>query len=383
MELEFLKKLAVKLEKKNNSVFTYPVKKQREYLSRFKTPENDIVRAYNQYCCQMKLKGRITAFFINVASLPLLFYFYNREKHMDGEKEHYDAVFFSEGIPENVIPESLKEEFKKWLIVDKHGEKFTEKDKQYFKNVIKTYPFSWHFLLKCLIKIRLYSYEIEMHSPKAIVVCGEYSFTSSLLTDYCKKNKILHIDVMHGEKLYFMRDSFFRFDRCYVWDKYYADLLIKLRAEEGQFKIEIPPSLKFEMEPGRICKYDYTYYLAAEKEAALEIISESCNALRKCGYRVAVRPHPRYSDIKKIKELFHGDIEVENTQQISIEESVLRTRYAISGYSTVLNQAYYNGTIVVIDDITNPESFKKLVELKYVMLEAEHKLLSEILEEVQ
>lgn len=66
---------------------------------------------------------------------------------------------------------------------------------------------------------------ITKYQSKAIVVHNEYSFTSSILTAYCETRNVLHINVMHGEKMYYIRDSYFRYDRCYVWDAYYRDLL--------------------------------------------------------------------------------------------------------------------------------------------------------------
>lgn len=378
MKLDILKNLAVKLEKKNNAVFSYPIEKQKKYLNCFRDPESDIERAYYQYCCQMKFNGKATTALLNLASLPLLIYFYNKKSISDEKKEQYDAVFFSEGIPEHVIPESLRKEFCNWLIVRSHGESFTKQDKSYFRKLVKKYPLSWHFLLKCLIKIKFYSYEMQIHSPKAIVVCGEYSFTSSVLTDYCRCNSVLHIDVMHGEKLFFMRDSFFRFDRCYVWDNYYAKLLMRLKAEPNQFRVEVPPSLRFSGNMKKKQVYDYTYYLAAENENVLKVIAESLGKLKTKGFRIAVRPHPRYSNIEQIKELF-SFAGIEETSKCTIEDSLMQTGCAISLYSTVLNQAICNDVPIVIDDVSNPENFKKLEELGYMCLKKEHKLLSEII----
>ena len=378
MKLDFLKKLAVKLERRNNAVFSYPVEMQKKYLLGFKTPQNDFERAYDQYCCQMKLNGKITIFLLNLVSLPLLIYFYFK-KNSSGEKiKHYDAVFFSEGISERVIPNSLKEEFSNWFIVKKHGELFSQKDKQYFRKLVKLYPISWHFLLKCLLKIRFYSYECAMHTPQAIVVCGEYSFTSSVLTDYCKNKGVSHINVMHGEKLYYIRDSFFRFDRCYVWDEYYAELFKELRVDKNQFLIEVPPSLKFGADIKRKQQYNYTYYLGSEDENTLKIIADTLEKLKRKGKSIVIRPHPRYSNMKQIIEIFKF-AEIENLEKISIEDSLMRTGCAISVYSTVLNQALYNSVPIVIDNISNLGNYEKLRELRYVCLEKDHQLLSEII----
>ncbi|MEY8390537.1 hypothetical protein AALA98_04055 [Lachnospiraceae bacterium 45-W7] len=381
MKLDFLKKVAVKLERKNNAVFTYPVKKQKEYLDKLKEPYNDVDRSYCQYCCQMQFNGRVMTILLNVLSLPLLVYYYMKKTCLTVRQEKYDAVFFSEGIPEHVIPDSLREEFAAWLTVGVHGEYFSKKDRKHFKHLIKKYPLSWHFLLKCLIKIRFYSYEINIHSPKAIIVCGEYSFTSSVLTDYCAKNDVLHINVMHGEKLFFMRDSFFRFDRCYVWDEHYVKLFTSLKASQSQFIIELPPSLKFSETMKRNIEFDYTYYLASESETVLQKIAEVLEALKNKGYRISLRPHPRYSDKQQVIKYFSA-VNIEDVSVLSIEESIMRTGHVVSLSSTVLNQALHNSIPIVIDNVSNPENYKKLGELGYICLNKEHETLSQLIKRV-
>ena len=82
-----------------------------------------------------------------------------------------------------------------------------------------------------MVKLAMYRYQYEVYHPKAMIVDEEYSYTSSFLTEYCHRLGVEHIDIMHGEKLYFIRDTFFCFDRCYVWDGYYRDLFCQLRAE--------------------------------------------------------------------------------------------------------------------------------------------------------
>ena len=66
------------------------------------------------------------------------------------------------------------------------------------------------FSLKVTIKVAGYSFMITKYQSKAIVVHNEYSFTSSILTAYCETRNVLHINVMHGEKMYYIRDSYFR-----------------------------------------------------------------------------------------------------------------------------------------------------------------------------
>lgn len=202
------------------------------------------------------------------------------------------------------------------------------------------------------------------------------SFTSSILTDYCRACGIKHIDVMHGEKLYYMRDSFFKFDKCYVWDNYYSDLLSSMKADRDQFVVETPDSLKFGDEAVREDRYDYTYYLADENDAVLEKIAQSLRILSDRGKRIAVRPHPRYSNMESVKKYF-AFAELEDSNILSIEKSLMQTRAAVSLCSTVLNQAFCNLVPVVIDDISNRTRFEKLRELKYILLNKEYRLLSE------
>lgn len=378
--LSVLKKFAVKLEMQNNSVFSYPIDKQREIICRFKEPESNIERAYNQYKCQMRLNKRYISFLLNLASFPMMLVYLFKSNDSIKDNSHFDAVFMAEGIPNHVIPDALKNEFKTWKRVEEHGQMLLPDDKAFFKRVLKKYPFSWHFLFKSLIKLRIYRYEIQSHNPKAIVVCGEYSFTSSLLTEYCNYLGLEHIDVMHGEKLYYMRDSFFCFNRCYVWDKFYKELFTELRAEPNQFIVCVPRSMHFSEGRNVEKAFDYTYYLGAETGEVLTRVANALKSLLNNGSRVAVRPHPRYSDFEEIRNKFDG-IVIENCEETDIEESVLRTENVISSYSTVLNQAYHNNVEIVIDDVSDPSKYKKLNELKYIMMNVQHRTLSEVIGE--
>ena len=228
-----------------------------------------------------------------------------------------------------------------------------------------------------MVKLAMYRYQYEVYHPKAMIVDEEYSYTSSFLTEYCHRLGVEHIDIMHGEKLYFIRDTFFCFDRCYVWDGYYRDLFCQLRAEPTQFRIELPPAMQPWDAQGVEKTVDYTYYLQVETPQMLEKIAESLQKLRKNGAKVAVRPHPLYSDMEIVRRLF-PDFEIEANTEIGIETSILRTRHVVGLYSTVLYQAHINHVPVVVDDLTDPERFTQLAELKYMMLSLHHTLLSEI-----
>ncbi len=377
---DILRKIADFLAQRKNLVFTYDVNKQKNYIKKLGVPKDDVQRSYFQYKCQMQLYGKWIAILLNILSFPLsvVYLFKYGSKQAIKSEGKRDAVFFRDGKPENILPKSLKEEFINLEVSPRDGMRLDKCDKIFIRRIIARYPFSWQFILKCIIKIARYSYSIAKYHPTAIIVCAEYSFTSSVLTFYCRQKGIKHIDVMHGEKLYYMRDSFFEFDRCYVWDSYYVKLFNSMMAKKDQFIIEVPDSMVFEDKNRKTDQYDYTYYLAAESIEVLQKIANALYILKGKEKKVSVRPHPRYSNMKIIKKLF-SFVNIEDTGILPIENSLMQTKYAISLYSTVLNQAVCNSVPIVIDDISNPKNFKKLKELEYICLNKRHQVLSELI----
>ncbi len=382
MGLGFLKKIANKIAEKKDSLFTYSTKKQEKFLKKFREPKNCVERSFFQYRCQMKMYGAFLRCASNVVAFPTSMKYLNKSKKRKVSfKEEYDAVFFDGGKPINIIPDSVAMRFLNIKSSPELEGSLTKEDVKYLKGIFKKHPFSWLFWLKAIIKISQYSRAIIEYNPKSIISCDEFSFTSSILTDYCRKKGVLLINVMHGEKLYYMRDSFVEYDEFFVWDEYYAELLKSLRAENTQFRIEEPASLKIIQEHPVEKTVDYTYYLAGEPKDKLKLIAKTLQALKQAGFKVVVRAHPRYADYNIINEVF-ADIELQDTANVTIEQSLLQTKSAISLYSTVLNQAYHAKINVVIDDITDVERYQKLSELKYIMLHVEHDRLSDVLEKI-
>ncbi|WP_026491151.1 hypothetical protein [Butyrivibrio sp. XPD2002] len=375
-----LKKISVKLEICNGSVFRYPIEKQKAYIAHFHEPKNDIQRSYFQYRCQMKFNKWIISFFINLASFPLLlWYLHKSNDSIDDSIENAQSVFFANGMMDTIIPNMLREKAGVIAIVNNKKENLTKEDKKYIRALWRRYPFSFQFIVKCVLKIRYYSYEIQRMHPENIITCNEYSFTSSVLTNYCEEKGIKHINVMHGEKLFYMRDSFFRFHECYVWDDYYRKLFLQMRADQSQFRVAVPPSLQFQDDMVVSKTIDYTYYFGCEGGERLKTIVKTMMMLNNQGLKVAIRPHPRYSDLNEIRS-YAPELEIEDCKAMAIEQSLKRTQNAISVYSTVLNQAYNNGIGVVIDDISDRVKYEKLEERQYIMLNKPHKLLSALLE---
>lgn len=349
--------------------------KKNEHYNKF----NEVRRSYLQYLCQMKLNNSFYNLFINLISFILIFpitiYFLLKIKKnfIDDSKN----IAINLGV-QNKLPKSLNDEFK--LI---NGEKNSclnlEDIKFIFNNLIAKYPFSFYFILKNVFKMSLYRYNINLYpNASAVLVSAEYSFTSSFMTKYCNDIGLKHINYMHGEKLFYIRDSFIKFDRFYIWDKYYRKLFIDLNAYENQFIVELPETFvqKYVNNDSKKIEQDrLTYYLQGiETDNELKVIKKHLDNFNYL--EVRVRPHPIYSDTKKIKKIFNNR-QIENEKDIY--QSLLEAKYIVSKYSTVLYEGYLMDKNIVIDDISSPDFFRLLKEFKYIIFTKNVIKLSDIL----
>jgi len=380
----FLVRISGKVLKRKDLLFSIAPAKQKSFMNRLECPGDDIDRGYCQYRCQMKLLGKSLALLYNMASIPLIVIYKKtipRPNKEINKKVRVPAIFMYDG-DNSILPLSLKDKYNVIQIRDFQRRMcLTASDKSFLKELRKRYPLSFHFYLKCMLKVAMYRYQFIRNNPEIVIVSEEYSFTSSVLTKYCESNGVKHFNVMHGEKLYYMRDSFFHFHECYVWDEHYKMLFIDLNAEPSQFIIEMSPCWMSWNQDGVEKSIDYTYYLGAEQTKTLIKIKQSLAILLHAGAKVAIRPHPIYSSVKEVQRIFdkeEGYI-IETKDDVPIKNSILRTRHAVSCYSTVLIQAINNGVRAVLDDVTDRNKFERLKELGYICMKKEHSLLSGVL----
>ena len=340
----------------------------KDFLDSFDEPINDIERSYYQYKSQKWDTYGATQFFLsNIVSIFLyipFFLFYRLKKTpVNKEKVQYIATaeHILKFIPKDMLSDSASSDFFKGAL--------NKEDVTFLRRITKQYPFSFFFRFKIMCRIANYSQIISTYSPKAVFCSAEYSFTSSVLTNYCEYKGVELYNVMHGEKTYNIRDSFFRFNRFYVWDEYYEKLFQSLRATKTLYivnPIAVPNIDKSN------CQHQYTYYLQDQKKEQLIRIKEKLDSLN-ADY--VVRPHPLYStdDVNKVFD--EKNIE---SNSINIWESISSTANVVSVYSTVNYQAYLAGVNVILDDVTEPEYFEKLKDREYIMLYKPHQLLSQI-----
>lgn len=347
-----------------------PYSRQNEILSSFPSPKDDFDRSYYQYRCQTYFVSRNKRFIFNAITfviLPFLLLVLLLIRLFRSKRRHIDAIS-SMGRSRKFIPPSLLREF----IIDydtwTNCFSLSFNDLKFvFKIICKT-PFSPYYLFKVILKLAAYSDMIYLYSPRAFIVKSEYSFTSSLTTTYVNLFYIEHINVMHGEKIFFIRDSFFRYNRCYIWDVHYKKLFSKLRAEESQFIIEQPPALHLDIKDlnDKRSFAKYKYYLQTYDEQELQCIINSFSFVDDFHRDVMFRPHPIFSNLNILKKYISSS-QIENPHIISIEQSLANTDNVVSTYSTVLYQAYLLGINVILDDMSNNVLFEKLKEHDYIL----------------
>ena len=356
-----------------------PASEQRQYIEGLKEPKDDVERSYAQYRCQtffVPIWKRYIRNIVALLVLPIMILVYLVKGFFVKKSEPVDAIGHFKEYPE-ILPNTLKQEYdiNCELWADMHILLFSD----LFIIIGTMYQYCIHpyFFFKCLYNISKYSYFIKRYTPKAIIDHAEYSCTSSALTAYCNRRGIQHINVMHGEKMFYIRDSFFRYDRCYIWDEYYKNLFLSLRAAPGQFIIEKPRVFHIDIDNKRDMKYyaDYKYYLQVPDVEEMKSILDSMKFAKKLGLSVKYRLHPNHMNDEAFKIIPKED--VENPHDVDIETSMASCNNVVGSYTTVLVQAYFSGINVIMDDVTYQSRYNQLKEFKYVLSNTNVKRLSE------
>jgi len=361
------------------SDFNADIPQEKEFLWSIKEPRDDFERSYAQYCCQASLRNKWSLILLNIGCAFILIPYILKCRFKKVQLvEKKDAVIALAEKDQPKIPASLRENLGDIRVTIQHEKACLNAfDIKFIWKLYKRYPFSFYFILHIIYKLGLYRGFIEMYNPQTMVVSEEFSCVSSTLTYYCEQLGIEHINIMHGEKDYYIRDAFFRFHKCYVWDDWYIELFKSLRADKSEYVVEIPSCFKLDNARREFngTLVDYKYYLWGNEK--IDEIAKGLHQLKSDGYSIKVRPHPSFTDPDKLKGYFSKD-EIEDCS-VSTEVSLVGTKNAISLYSTVLLQAYLSGINVIIDNLNFPDEYTKLRELKYILIGKDHERFSEIL----
>lgn len=366
-----LQKRIVKTARGKSGEERVSLRDQEKYINKIKEPKSLFDRSYYQYKCQKKRNSSFTycivMSFANVGAFFCLIYFlFKKNKETAAQnRSNSIAVFLPDASIMDRIPKSLQDEFEEIVVGEDFGFSIGSAERNLIISLWRSRPLSFVFVLKCALKIGYYCDAIDRTNASAVITTSEDSYTSSVLTAYCHIRNVAHINMMHGEILYNLARTFFAFDRCYVWDDYYVSLLSDLRAEKKQFIVEVPEKLKYS-NAYPISK-SITYYLQAQSKEQMKAVR---NLLINTNEDYKVRPHRIWTDMVSLNEVFDKK-EIEDCEEVSIEESIMSTKYLVSVCSTTLFQGYVNGKIAIVDDLSNPLMFEDLLKSRYIMLAKE------------
>lgn len=363
------------------SQFDVTIEEQQAFLNSLGEAKDDVDRGFKQYLCQNFFVSRWKVWLFNVCAffvLPIVVLLFLVKRLFAKKGEDVSAMIERKGMDE-VIPEVVIDKYHPDNRYWKENASMSIQDIPFLGKLILRAPHHPYFILKAMMNVVYYSDMIWRHNSKVMIQFGEFSFKSSILTAYCHWHGVKHIDIMHGEKLWFIRDAFFHYDECYVWDEYYADLFRSMKAEPTQFRVALPSSMKIDAETYKKQEFyaDYKYYLALYTEEQLRGIVQSMRFAKQEGKTVKYRPHPRYSDMELLSKYVHNN-EIEFPKEVNIMESISNLEIAVGSYTTVLSQAYFSGKNVVLDDVTYMEQYNKLKNMKYILAEKKCEVLSNL-----
>lgn len=368
---------------------------QKAVLRALPDPHDDIDRTYLHYQCvsaNMGIIERITRNCLSIIAFPIFFIIslYNKAKtKCDAPTK---TVLLQVDNPNGVIypyedfmPSEFDIEYPQLKHI--HIDDFPNLNSVVFGIVacktvwecIKRHPLQ--FYLNFLIFIHIFSLNgvAKKYNPDDIITYRvESDCTSSVNTFFCEALSKQYICFMHGDYLIQLKQCFFRYSRYYIWDESYLETFRLSRCADMPFEIVVPPSFK-EFSLSKTPNTDVTYYFDGDHDN-IERVKDILKTLVTRDYTCAVRPHPRFSDLKDISNQFSDIlIEVQDVKNCSIKESIENTKYAIGISSTVLSQAYFAGCTIIIDDISDPNLYDELKERRSISIMRPHIKLSSFL----
>lgn len=332
-------------------------------------------RSFMQYKCRMSrvpLFNKIILHSISIILFPIFIIiavlnritYARRKESLPATK--ITALYLGR-LPYDMVPAQLKKRFE--IIRPYHKSFAIETDLlKLILSLLTEFTAHPFFVLMVSINLSLYNYLLLVYNPAAIISNKEFSFSSSILTSYLESKKIMHINVMHGEKLFNIRDSFFRFSEYWVWDSYYSDIFKKLWAYPNQFRVGKP---EHHLILGKINNVPQSitlkFYWSSERNRdELKYISSILAKFQNSVGDVIIRYHPLHREYfyKNVLSFFQQFL-IENPLDVSIYESLVASTHVLATYSTVLYEARLMGKKIVINDYS--DNFQKLIKLSFIL----------------
>ncbi len=223
-----------------------------------------------------------------------------------------------------------------------------------------------YFFLRIIWKSGLYFSALKKYSPKKIYCAEEMNFESPFLSLICHKYEALHCNIMHGDKPFYIKDSFILFDEFYVWLPEFQTLFEEMSAHVKAYKLFNPIPLKYKTPQTSkpILKY-YAQYSSTSEEFEQRLLN-GLNFAKRRRLSFVFRPHPRHFTPTDLQIVNKHNISIEPFS-ISILDSIAEAQIVCAEWSSVLLQAKFMSKEIVIDN-TNPHNIKKLNELDFTVL---------------
>ena len=343
---------------------------------------NCLLRSFLQYKCQMYIISNWKRITLNLISpfLIIIFIPYALLRGCSLKQQNFDKklAVINGDVDEDLIPVTLQEQYKTVKYRDNYKFALNFHGLKWLIRTSSKYLFYPYFIFKITVKAAQYSYIITYYRPKIIITTSEYSFCSSALTLFCENQGVQHFNIMHGEKCLDIKDSFFKFSRCFVWEDFYVNLFKTLRADMNQFVVERPPKQQKIIALGKTSKplkNSIKFYWASEcSKDELSFISTNLKRIQDLGFEVIVRYHPlqKFFFYKKVYP-FLNDFEIEDPKQVSLYDSLLETEYVFGSYTTVLYEGFLMNRKLIINDF----NYLALLKQNFISTNLPHSKLSE------
>ena len=365
----------------------------RSFLDSLKQPEDSIDIAYNKYLCRSHLFPRKQWTIMNILSCGALFislfYMLFPGKALQPMKKGVALLEKDKDVTnfDDVLPTDIYKDYETVVVAENFNSKFgflCKEAKRLLWKCIKRHPFSFYFNYFVYVELVAHShFLLEYNSEATVVYVNERNVAGAIIREMYEDGGRKFISFMHGEYLLQLIQGYMSFSEYYVWAPAYIEMFEQdLNCKIGKYVVYTPQKLQkkwdfSDVEPTYFC----TYYFSNESTKAIEKLAEVIKGFEAKGLKCKVRPHPR--DVLMIKQIlssFQG-ITIEDATKVTLQESLVSTKYVVGMTSTVLSEAYAEGKPIVIDDINDPEQYQSLRERKSASLRKKHILLSELVKQ--
>lgn len=367
------------------------------FLEKLPEPKDYLDVSFNKYRCRSFPFPLYKRFLLNLVSFPLavkaLCSLLRVKKPLPKPEASRLLIERKAGVDfTDIIPDELINSFEEvHVTLDSRAErerlstKLSSEAAELLKAAVRRHPFHFYYIFWVARELSKNCAYIETHNPSAVAVyIEERNVAGPILRCLYETSGRKYVSFMHGEYLLRLVQGYMSFSEYYIWHEEYEHLFRDvLHCDIPVYTLYKPKKLtkKWHFEKD-VPDYFCTYYFSAESRESICRLREVFEWLESRGKRCKVRPHPRYSQWDFIRKQFRDD-QIEDTRQVSLEDSLRRTRYVIGLATTVLAEGYYEGKEIVVDDVSSPEKFANLEKRCFIVLKRPHMLLSELLRQIE